>query len=151
LANLGRPDALPARLGGEEFAVLLAAATSEQAGQIADEILAAVANRPFCVDDATLHITVSLGLSIVQPGDGPLTLLRRADDALYASKHAGRNCGHLHDGETCRPIHGDQTPTTPGEEQCPHEETDSPPAGDVELLSLVDDLRTRLTALSLGP
>ena len=151
LAGLGRPDALPARLGGEEFAVLLSAATPEQAGQIADEILTAVANRPFCVDDATLHITVSVGLSIVQPGDGPLTLLRRADDALYASKHAGRNCGYFHDGETCKPIHGDQTPATPAEAQGPHEETGSPSSSDVELLSLVDDLRTRLTALSLGP
>ena len=82
LAGLSRPADLPARLGGEEFAVLLSAASCAQAGQIAEEILAAVASRPFPVEEATIHITVSLGLSMVQPGDGPLTLLRRADDAL---------------------------------------------------------------------
>ena len=85
-AGLSRPADLPARLGGEEFAVLLSAASCAQAGQIAEEILAAVASRPFPVEEATIHITVSLGLSMVQPGDGPLTLLRRADDALVCLK-----------------------------------------------------------------
>ncbi len=148
-AGLSRPADLPARLGGEEFAVLLSAASCAQAGQIAEEILAAVASRPFPVEEATIHITVSLGLSMVQPGDGPLTLLRRADDALYASKHASRNCGHFHNGETCEPIRAGQTPAAVAQAE-PAQGNPSPPAsGEAELHCLVGDLRARLTELGV--
>ncbi len=150
LAGLSRPADLPARLGGEEFAVLLSTASGAQAGRIAEEILAAVAGRPFPIEEAAIHVTVSLGLSMVQPGDGPLTLLRRADDALYASKHAGRNCGHFHNGETCEPIRAAETPVAVPDGQHAQENPVPPAAGGAELGSLVNDLRTRLTALSKG-
>jgi diguanylate cyclase (GGDEF)-like protein len=147
LAGASRPDDLPARLGGEEFAVLLATSSGVQAGRMALEILAAVAGRAFAIEDTTIHITVSLGLSMVQPGDGPLTLLRRADDALYASKRAGRNCGHFHNGETCQPIRVAETPAAvPDQERAPGN-PNPPTAGDAELRLLADDLRTRLAAL----
>ncbi len=150
LTGLGPPADLPARLGGEEFGVLLSEASCARGGRIAEEILAAVANRPFPIEEATIHITVSLGLSIVQPGDGPLTLLRRADDALYASKHAGRNCGHFHDGETCKPIRAAETPAATPDGQRPQGSPSPPAPSEADLRSLVDDLRTRLTAFAKG-
>jgi diguanylate cyclase len=137
----------PARLGGEEFAVLLPTASAAQAGRIAEELLAAVANRAFPIEETTIHITVSLGLAIVQPGDGPLTLLRRADDALYASKHAGRNCSHFHDGETCQPIRTRETPADAPQGQGTPESPNLSTSSHADLRTLVDDLRTRLAAL----
>ncbi len=150
LASLSRPADLPARLGGEEFAVLLSAASCDQAARIAEEILAAVASRPFPIEEATIHLTVSLGLSMAQPGDGPLTLLHRADDALYASKHAGRNCGHFHNGDTCEPIRAAETPAAVADGRHAQGSPSPLTPGDAELCSLVDDLRTRLTALPKG-
>jgi diguanylate cyclase len=148
LAGRSRPDDLPARLGGEEFAVLLATSSVAQAGRIALEILAAVAGRPFPIEDATVHVTVSLGLAMAQPGDGPLTLLRRADDALYASKRAGRHCGHFHNGETCEPILAAQPPADGPDAQRPHGSPNPSTTSDADLRVLVDDLRTRLAALA---
>jgi diguanylate cyclase len=149
-AGLSRPADLPARLGGEEFAVLLPAASAARAGRIAEEILAAVASRPFVIEEATIHITVSVGLSMVQPGDGPLTLLRRADDALYASKRAGRNCGHFHNGDACELIRAAPTPAAVADGNRAQGDPSPPTDGDAELYSLLDDLRTRLTALVKG-
>jgi diguanylate cyclase (GGDEF)-like protein len=149
LTGLRRPDDLPARLGGEEFAVLLATTSAAQAGRIAVEILAAVAGRPFAIEEATIHITVSLGLSMVQPGDGPLTLLRRADDALYASKRGGRNCGHFHNGEICQPILAAQTPAAVPDGQSLPGKPRSSKDTDAELHLLVDDLRTQLKELGV--
>ena len=151
LAALARPGDLPARLGGEEFAVLLSAASYPAAAEIADEIRAAVASRPFSIEESAIHITVSLGLSIVQPGDGPLTLLRRADDALYASKHAGRNRCHFHDGESCKPIRAAETPAAVPDGKRPPGSPRPPTPSDADLRSLVDDLRSRLTTLAKGP
>jgi diguanylate cyclase (GGDEF)-like protein len=51
-----------------------------------------------------LKVTASVGLAEVAEGDDPSILIRRADDALYTSKEAGRNNGHYHNGESCVPI-----------------------------------------------
>jgi diguanylate cyclase len=58
--------------------------------------------RPFA--SKSLKVTVSLGLSQLAAGDDVAKLIRRADDALYKSKEAGRNCGHWNTGETFVPI-----------------------------------------------
>lgn len=78
---------LAARLGGEEFAVLLPAMTAGGCTQAAEQIRAAVAQQRDGTDGAP--VTISVG---VAPGRGKLDdLLRRADAALYAAKAAGRN------------------------------------------------------------
>ena len=87
-----------ARYGGEEFAVILPATTLRDARRAAQRSLEAVANHNFEYDHESVEVTISLGLAEVVPGDDVETIVRRADEALYLSKAAGRNCGHFHSG-----------------------------------------------------
>lgn len=89
-----RSGDLVARLGGEEFFVAMPDIDAAQAAEIAERVRGAVAGTPFVLRDGALHlpVTVSIGLSLAEGGNGdPAELIRRADAALYASKHAGRN------------------------------------------------------------
>lgn len=95
---------LVARVGGEEFAVILPRTAIADAVELADRLRRAVAATVFAAELAHLKITVSLGLAESLPGETAALLVKRADEALYASKHGGRNCGHYHDGRTCRRI-----------------------------------------------
>jgi diguanylate cyclase len=90
-----------ARYGGEEFAVILPSTVLRDARRAAERALEAVAGHRFNVDDGELDVTVSVGLAEAMPGDDASTLVRRADEALYLSKAAGRNCGHFHSGADC--------------------------------------------------
>jgi diguanylate cyclase len=90
-----------ARYGGEEFAVILPSTVLRDARRAAERALEAVAGHRFAVDDGELDVTVSVGLAEAMPGDDAATLVRRADEALYLSKAAGRNCGHFHSGADC--------------------------------------------------
>jgi two-component system cell cycle response regulator len=78
------------RLGGEEFAILLAGKALGDAGALAERLRNAVAVLQFetC---APLKITCSFGVSDRRPGDGIDELLHRADKALYRAKQNGRN------------------------------------------------------------
>ncbi|MGC3965849.1 MAG: diguanylate cyclase [Pirellulales bacterium] len=60
--------------------------------------LEAIANHNFEYDHEPVAVTISLGLAEVVPGDDADMVIRRADEALYLSKAAGRNCGHFHSG-----------------------------------------------------
>lgn len=82
------------RYGGEEFAVLLPNTLLEDAMTVADKIRLDIADTPV-IDDAdfSLSMTCSFGIActITASGCSPESLLQRADEALYASKHGGRN------------------------------------------------------------
>ena len=92
-----RAEDLPARLGGDEFVILLP-------GQILPARLTAIAARliariqdPMPVPGGTARISASAGIALGQgPGQDALSVLARADDALYASKRAGRARATLH-------------------------------------------------------
>lgn len=104
---------LVARVGGEEFAAILPSTTLPQGVCAAQRIRTAMEDHAFRFEQHDLQLTVSLGLAIVEPRDNGVSLIRRADEALYVSKDAGRNCGHLHDGKTCQRIDaGSASPTT---------------------------------------
>jgi len=80
------------RLGGEEFAVAMPETELVTARQVAERLRQEIAERDVACDGQTWRITVSIGVATSAPGD--LTLdhtLRRADQALYAAKNAGRN------------------------------------------------------------
>ncbi|MBS7781285.1 GGDEF domain-containing protein, partial [Acidovorax sp. CCYZU-2555] len=87
-ARLRVSDAV-ARLGGEEFVVLLPDTVPETALEMAQELLV-VAAAP--AHDEVSNITISAGVSALRPDDeNGSAMLRRSDAALYAAKTAGRN------------------------------------------------------------
>lgn len=83
------------RLGGEEFAVLAPGATEQDALQLAEALRAALARMVVENDDgALIPVTASLGVAETRGAaieDTADSLLGRADAALYAAKHGGRN------------------------------------------------------------
>lgn len=89
--NALRPDDLIARMGGEEFAVLMPATPLPDAHRQAERLLEAIVSRPLVAANVTLPVSVSIGGAQCLPDD--LTLdatLTRADRALYAAKRSGR-------------------------------------------------------------
>ena len=92
---------LVARFGGEEFAVILPGCETEGAPLAVERVRRAVEQNVVHFEKTTLRVTISLGVAQAEPGEAISSLIRRADEAMYASKAAGRNCGHLHDGRRC--------------------------------------------------
>jgi diguanylate cyclase (GGDEF)-like protein len=81
-----------ARLGGEEFGVLLPASDRLRAAQVAERLRAVVAQTPVQIAGSSLKVTISIGGACGTPDETAIdTLLLRADHALYAAKRAGRN------------------------------------------------------------
>jgi len=78
------------RLGGEEFLALLPDVDEEGAARVADSLRATVAERPVDVGGQAMPMTVSAGYATWE-GEMPSELLKRADDAMYRAKAAGRD------------------------------------------------------------
>ncbi|WP_248747465.1 diguanylate cyclase [Pseudomonas sp. MWU12-2037] len=86
-----RPGDFIARFGGEEF-VLLVPDTSVTAGlKLTESLRAAIEACPFHFKGERVTITVSVGLSAFKTGERSDHALKRADEALYRAKNAGRN------------------------------------------------------------
>jgi two-component system, cell cycle response regulator len=86
---------LVARLGGEEFVVILPDTDAESARIVAERLRHRIGDVPFEVPGLAtpLAVTVSVGYAVAgRAGDTGDSLLKRADEALYEAKHAGRNC-----------------------------------------------------------
>ncbi len=82
-----------ARAGGEEFVVLMPGTTQEDAMNVAERLRQAIASIPCQISPEVVHTqTVSIGVASYRLGEGNSTdLLRRADEALYRAKQAGKN------------------------------------------------------------
>lgn len=89
-----RATDLVARLGGEEFIVLLPQTTLDAAQPVAEKIRKSVALSPVMDGIRPINITVSLGLAATQPG-GLDNLYKAADLALHEAKRMGRNRVHV--------------------------------------------------------
>jgi diguanylate cyclase len=93
---------LVARYGGEEFAVVLAGLDMAAATPYCERARQAVAATSLRQRSGEIRITASAGVAQLLAKESAGDMLGRADAALYASKNAGRNCAHLHDGRSCR-------------------------------------------------
>jgi two-component system cell cycle response regulator len=93
--NSVRSVDLVARLGGEEFVVVMPETDLAIAAAVAERLRAAVAREPFTVKEGgpRLSVTISIGVAVAAAeADDRDSMLKRADDALYAAKTRGRNC-----------------------------------------------------------
>ena len=86
-----RATDMVARFGGEEFAIILPDTTLSQAAEVAERIRKRVDQIEFDIPNNKLHCTISIGVSMIMPGDTPEKLIGRADKALYHVKSTGRN------------------------------------------------------------
>lgn len=81
-----------ARVGGEEFAVLMPATTLDAAIESATRLKSAIAQNNLYVENApVLRVTASIGVAAWRTGLDLEDLMEMADDALYKAKHSGRN------------------------------------------------------------
>jgi diguanylate cyclase (GGDEF)-like protein len=90
--RIRREDIL-ARVGGEEFAAVLSDTDRPGALAFGEALRALVEREAFLHEHTRLPITVSVGVATLERGEqvAPDELIRRADQALYAAKNAGRN------------------------------------------------------------
>ena len=101
LKNDLRAEDLIARIGGEEFLIVLPDASKKDAQIAAERLRKRIDATAFVLPEGagTTHVTVSIGVAVIcqgvlrphSGGDTTTTLLKLADDALYGSKGAGRN------------------------------------------------------------
>ena len=91
-ANIRREDIL-ARVGGEEFALVVPEIALDAARVVGEKLRAVVERTPCRFEDATIPITASFGVAEVaaSPPTGPKELYQLADAQLYAAKRGGRN------------------------------------------------------------
>ena len=96
LTTYVRTTDVVSRYGGEEFAVITPGVDLTMARRLSERIRMAVQQQDLPAEVARKEVTVSIGLTAMEDGDEPDTILNRADDALYRAKNAGRNCTFCH-------------------------------------------------------
>ncbi len=89
----GRASDLPARVGGEEFCLLVCNETEKHIARLAESIRASAAAELVKYREEPIRYTISIGAYCVIPtaDTDPVTLLKETDDALYQAKNDGRN------------------------------------------------------------
>lgn len=80
-----------ARFGGEEFVLLLPATPPAVGAKLLENLRASIEACPFHFKGERVTITISMGLAAFRPGEHSDLVLKRADQALYRAKNAGRN------------------------------------------------------------
>ncbi|HEY0053277.1 MAG TPA: GGDEF domain-containing protein [Caulobacteraceae bacterium] len=94
IGRVGTGARVAARYGGEEFGVIFPAETVETVCTALEGVRQEIASRALkrrSTNDDLGSVTISIGLAQRRPGETPAALVHRADEALYASKHGGRN------------------------------------------------------------
>jgi diguanylate cyclase (GGDEF)-like protein len=86
-----RQEDTVARVGGEEFVILLRQTDPVGAQIVAERLLATIAEHSFVVGAERLAVTASIGCATTTGGDDGQTLLSSADARMYIAKRAGRN------------------------------------------------------------
>ena len=88
LAGLIRGSDVAARIGGDEFALILEEADEDGARAKAAQLSAVLANTPCLYGEATLIVSASIGITILRSGDNDEAVLARADADMYAAKRS---------------------------------------------------------------
>ena len=92
LKRAAREVDLIARVGGEEFIVLVHGDSLEGAQIAAERMRVAVAAAPYALKDGLAPVTISIGVALARPEDPDVAeIVERADQALYRAKREGRN------------------------------------------------------------
>jgi len=89
-----RSTDLPARFGGDEFAVSVPCEWAENAANLAERCRKGVESLRLAVNDEAFATTLSLGVADTSVASSPEDLIQQADKALYQAKAAGRNAVH---------------------------------------------------------
>jgi diguanylate cyclase (GGDEF)-like protein/PAS domain S-box-containing protein len=99
-------DATIARMGGDEFVVLLTDCRAADRVRDVGERILAIVSEPFLLDDYEQYISTSIGIA-VYPEDGrdDQTLIKNADIAMYRAKDRGRNGYYFYNPTLEAPIH----------------------------------------------
>lgn len=87
-----RDNDVLARWGGEEFLVMLQNTPLDQAVEVAEKLRSALASQPLLYEGTAIAVSASFGVAQRHQAETSVALLTRVDRALYAAKHAGRNC-----------------------------------------------------------
>lgn len=80
-----------ARWGGDEFLIMLPETDLEGGVIVAEKIRAKIIETPFVYRELEVPVTITLGVGVCEPGSGVGSCIRKADQALYAGKQAGKN------------------------------------------------------------
>jgi diguanylate cyclase (GGDEF)-like protein/PAS domain S-box-containing protein len=101
LKHACNPEDTLARMGGDEFALLLPVLNARHSAEQSAQSLLAALSTPFQIEGYELFVTASIGICIY-PEDGldSATLRRNADRAMYRAKSRGRNGFHAYERET---------------------------------------------------
>jgi len=96
LLSLIRSSDTVARMGGDEFTIILSEIEHpEDAALIANKVLEAI-RQPFFLNKETIHVTTSIGISLYPlNGQDIQTLMKQADIAMYVTKNSGKNNFHF--------------------------------------------------------
>ncbi|MCY2931669.1 MAG: diguanylate cyclase [Planctomycetota bacterium] len=92
LADGCRETDMPARYGGEEFVVVAPETAAQAAADFAERLRISICCRPLEAHGKTVAVTASFGVAGHEGLKSPEALVGAADEALYRSKAAGRNC-----------------------------------------------------------
>ncbi|MDT8398065.1 MAG: EAL domain-containing protein [Pseudomonadales bacterium] len=92
-----RPNDTAARVGGDEFALILSNCSLDDAQIVAEEILQAVSTIDFTWEKRMYALSVSIGITPIDGSIKDVTeLMKQVDTACYTAKDGGRNCIHIY-------------------------------------------------------
>jgi diguanylate cyclase (GGDEF)-like protein len=86
-----RKEDFVARYGGEEFAIVVREGALEKVADRAERMREAQSARMTRAGEDEIRASISIGIASLRPGESTASWLQRADAALYAAKHGGRN------------------------------------------------------------
>ncbi len=139
IAKAVKATDIPCRYGGEEFALVMPNTKIPQAKLAAERVRKAIEELTISFEGKSLNVTASMGIAEITLGEEGAKLVRRADDAVYASKEAGRNRGYWHDGSQCLPVVNPVSPkSAPEASETKPEKPEKTPSKSTGLESLPD-------------